>query len=248
MTVGLVAADGDDGVRTITIASPANRNALSGALIAELHAAIEAGLRDRATQVLVLTATGGTFCAGADLAEIHDHGGWRSAGEFAELLASLSSARKPTVARVNGHVRGGGLGLVAACDLAVAPAAATFAFPEVRLGLTPALIAVTVLPRMDSRAASRYLLTGETFDAAEAARVGLLTAGTDDLAGTDALVDEMVAALRQGTPEAQAATKDLLDDMGRAPALPRLAAMQALTERLFASPEAQRRIRQVLRR
>jgi enoyl-CoA hydratase len=237
-----------DGVTTITIDSPGNRNALSGALIAELRAGLERHIALESTHVVVLTATGTTFCAGADLTEIRDSGAWPSAGALGELLRLLAEADKPLLARVNGHVRGGGLGIVGACDIAVAAADATFAFPEVQLGVAPALIAPAVVPRLHPRAASRYLLTGEKFDAVEAARIGLLTEAVDDLDAVDRLVADLVTALRRGAPAAQAATKQVLRDVGWPVPTDALAPMRALSEDLFASPEAQRRIAAALDR
>lgn len=238
----LVDISNADGVTTVTIDAPDKRNALSAALLAELREALSAELPAERTHVLKLTATGRTFCAGADLSEIREHRNWASAGALGEVLELLAGTAKPTVARVNGHARGGGLGLVGACDLAIAPAEASFAFPEVRLGVAPALIAPVVVPRLEPRAASRYLLTGEKFDATEAARIGLLTAAADDLDGVDALVDDLVAGLLEGAPAAQAATKRVLRDTGRRLPAEQLPAMRALSEELFSSAEAQRRI------
>lgn len=235
------------GTTTLTVDSPANRNALSAAVAGRLRDELTACMDDGGTHVVVITATGTTFCSGADLSEIRDSGGASVVGaDLAGLLEVLMEAPKPTVARVNGHVRGGGLGIVAACDVAIAPAAATFAFPEVLLGVAPAMIAPAVLARLEPRAASRYLLTGETFAAEEAARIGLLTAAPADIAGVDALVGDVVTALGMGDPAAQAATKELLADRGLRGAVDRLGDMRRRSQALFSSSEAQRRIAAVL--
>ena len=142
---------------------------------------------------------------------------------------------KPVVGSIDGHVRAGGLGLVGACDIVLAGPASTFAFTEVRLGLTPAMISLTTLPRLAPRAASRYYLTGETFDSVTAERIGLITEAVDDIdAGTTAVLDALRAASPQGLRE----TKPLLTG-GMLDAFDAKAdGLAALSARLFASAEA----------
>jgi enoyl-CoA hydratase len=142
---------------------------------------------------------------------------------------------KPVVASIDGHVRAGGMGLVGACDIAIAGPASTFAFSEVRLGLAPAMISLTTLPRLTARAAGRYYLTGETFDAAAAARIGLITEAVDDVdAGTLAVLD----ALRSASPQGLRETKPLLT-AGLLSAFDASSdALAAQSARLFASEEA----------
>ncbi|MEU3369455.1 enoyl-CoA hydratase family protein [Streptomyces sp. NPDC006711] len=189
------------GVTTLVLDSPANRNALSADLVAELGAALARCAEDPGVRAVLLTHAGGTFCAGADLKAPPDP------EAFVALMRAVVDLRKPVVARVTGHVRAGGLGLLAACDIAVAGPASTFAFTEARLGLAPAVISMPVLVRMDPRAASRYYLTGERFDAAEAARSGLVTVAADDV---DAALAPVLDGLRRSSPEGLAASKALV--------------------------------------
>src|SRR5688500_17622793 len=141
----LVTVEADRGVATITLDSPHNRNALSSALIAELLAALAAADADDAVRVIVLTHTGPVFCSGADLKETAAAvaSGELPIGRVGEVLAAIWESRKPVVARLTGPARAGGLGLVAAADLAVCPVDTTFAFSEVRLGVIPAVISAT---------------------------------------------------------------------------------------------------------
>lgn len=208
----LVHLDVDGGVGAITLDSPANRNALSAALRRQLGERLRAVLDDDAVRVVVLTHTGTVFCAGADLKDARGAGAdAQGVAELPELLLSLMTAPKPVVARVAGTARAGGIGLVAACDLAVAADDVTFAFPEVRLGLVPAVISVPLRRRVPPQALRRLLLTGEVFDAAHAQRVGLLDAAVpaDRL---DAEVARYTDALLRGAPRALAATKAVLAD------------------------------------
>jgi enoyl-CoA hydratase len=151
------------------------------------------------------------------------------------LLRTIVELPKPVVARVDGAVRAGGIGVVGACDIAIASHEATFAFTEVRLGLAPAIISLTTLGRMTERAAARYYLTGETFGAEEAARSGLITAAVTDL---DSEITALADALRSCSPQGLAETKPLTTRTARAAFAQRSADVQELSARLFASPEA----------
>ena len=161
-------------------------------------------LADDAVRVLVLSHTGSVFCSGADLKDLPGPGAPVS---LPDVLNLLWTAPKPVVARVGGHARAGGIGLVAACDIAVAAREATFAFSEVRLGVVPAIISLVTLPRLGHGRALELYLTGDTFDGARAAEIGLVAAVSDDV---DATVGEYVDKLRLGAPGALAATKQLL--------------------------------------
>jgi enoyl-CoA hydratase len=195
------------GIATLVLDSPANRNALSSALVGQLSDHLHAIESDDAVRAVVLTHTGSTFCAGADLAEAAREGGpAQGTARIVRALRHVLDLPKPVVARIDGHVRAGGLGLVGACDIALAGPGSTFAFTEVRLGLAPAIISLTVLDRMHDRDAVRYFLTGEQFDATEAARTGLITEAADDL---DAAVGRVVDAFRQCSPQGLAETKAL---------------------------------------
>ncbi|MEU6339500.1 enoyl-CoA hydratase family protein [Streptomyces sp. NPDC046977] len=237
-TAPLVRAAYERGITTLTLDSPANRNALSARMVDELSDALARAGEDPATRAVLLTHTGGTFCAGADLKEATSPQGPR---RMVALLRSVVELPKPVVAKVTGHVRAGGLGLLAACDLSVAGPGAAFAFTEARLGLAPAVISLTVLPRLDARAAARYYLTGEVFDAAEAVRIGLVTAPEEAL-------DGILAGLRAGSPQGLAESKALTSaEVLRA--FDRNAdALAERSARLFGSPEAAEGMRALLER
>ncbi|MFJ8821418.1 enoyl-CoA hydratase family protein [Streptomyces sp. NPDC102467] len=189
------------GVTTLTLDSPANRNALSTALVGELAERLARADKDDDVRAVVLTHTGNTFCAGADLRDPPHP------DTLVGLLRTIVELRKPVVARVDGHVRAGGLGLLGACDVAAASSASTFAFTEVRIGVAPAVISLPLLPRLDPRAVARYYLTGEKFDAAEAARIGLVTVAGPDV---DQVLEPVVDGLRRASPQGLAETKKLL--------------------------------------
>lgn len=227
----IVRCDVVDGVATITLDSPGNRNALSRALLTGLHEAL-----DRAEQpdvrAIVLTHTAPAFCAGADLKE-------RSTGPtdstpMVRAMQRLIDASQPTIAAVQGPVRAGGIGLMAACDLVVVRSDVTFAFTEVRIGVAPAIISVPILQRCGWSSLAAPFLTGETFDAATAKGMGLVTHVADDVPG---VVASLTSGVLQGAPNAVAATKRLLrgerswDEM------------RQLSEALFGSEEAQEGMR-----
>ncbi|MGK2868019.1 MAG: enoyl-CoA hydratase family protein [Mycobacterium sp.] len=197
-------------VARLTLNSPDNHNALSTALVEQLHRgfaeAVTAGAR-----AVVLGHTGKTFCAGADLSEVagRDPGDIAvdRAGEMTRLLRAILEAPVPVIAAVDGHVRAGGMGLVGACDIAVAGPKSTFALTEARIGVAPSIISLTLLPKMTARAAGRYFLTGEKFGPSEAAEIGLITVATDDVEGTvSALGTEIAKASPQGLAVSKALT------------------------------------------
>jgi methylglutaconyl-CoA hydratase len=234
---GLVRAERRGPVVTVTLDSPRNRNALSVRLLAELGGALRAVQADPDVRAVVLTGTGTVFCSGADLQErLHPPTGGQPVS-LPEVLSCLADLPQPVVARVNGHVRAGGMGLVAACDLAVAPASATFAFTEVRVGVAPAVIAVPALRVMDRRSLARYALTGEPFGAAEAVTAGLLTATVEDET-LDRWVAGAVDGILRSSPSAVAATKALLGELAGQGWAEAMAGARALSEELFVSPAA----------
>ncbi|MEU9555591.1 enoyl-CoA hydratase family protein [Streptomyces fumanus] len=225
----LVARTRARAVATLTLDSPGNRNALSAALVTELAGALaEAGADDH-VRAVVLTHTGTAFSAGADLRDPPDP------DALVALLRQLVALPKPVVARVTGHVRAGGLGLLAACDIAAGATTSSYAFTEVRIGVAPAVISLPLLPRADPRALARYCLTGERFDAAEAARIGLLTEAGEDV---DAVLAPVLAGLRRAAPRALAETKRLLTAKVLSAFDRDAAALTALSAELFASPQA----------
>ncbi|MER7172255.1 enoyl-CoA hydratase family protein [Streptomyces mesophilus] len=196
-----VGREHERGITTLTLNSPENRNALSADLVAELANALRRCAVDQDVRAVVLDHTGPTFSAGADLKSP------ANPYAFVELLRAIVELPKPVVARVDGSARAGGLGLLGACDLVLASAGSTFAFTEVRIGVAPAIISLTLLPRMDARAASRYYLTGERFDAAEAARIGLVTEAVEELGPA---VDSVCEAFRKAAPQGLAEAKRLV--------------------------------------
>ena len=233
----------EGGVATLTLDSPANRNALSSALLAQLLDAVAAAVADEAARVIVLSHAGPVFSSGADLRETAAalRGEEVPVARLGDVLVAIWESPKPIVARVGGPARAGGLGLIAAADIAVCDEQATFAFSEVRLGVIPAVISATVLPRMHPRAATELYLTGEAFDGRRAAQIGLVSAAVP-AADLDATVEAHVAALRQGAPGALAAAKELLR---RTPGSIRddLAELTALSVRFFTSDEGREGVR-----
>jgi len=199
------------GITTLTLDSPANRNALSTPLMRRLLELLSAALTDPAVRVVVLSHAGPVFCSGADLKETAEarENGTVPAELLADVLAALWEFPKPVIARLAGPARAGGLGLIAAADIAVCARGVTFAFSEVRLGVIPAVISATVLPRLAPRPATELYLTGEVFDGARAAEIGLVTKAVDS-AELDATVTAYAQALVLGGPLALAGTKQLL--------------------------------------
>lgn len=202
------AADGH--VARLTLNSPHNRNALSTGLVSQLHEGLREADADPAIRAVVLGHTGGTFCAGADLAQASGGDPFDMAAdrarELTALLRAIVESPLPVIGAIDGHVRAGGFGLVGACDIAVAGPRSTFALTEARIGVAPAIISLTLLPKMSARAAARYYLTGEKFDAGEAAAIGLVTMAVDDV---DAAVASLVANVALGSPQGLAASKAL---------------------------------------
>jgi enoyl-CoA hydratase len=249
----LVRYDAGDQVATVTLDSPENRNALSRTLVTELSHRLEAAAHDPDVRAVVLTHTGRVFCSGADLAEAGSgqpgsgQPGTDATTAMMAVMTALVELDKPVIAKIGGHVRAGGMGIVGACDLAVASQAASFAFTEARLGLAPAIISLTTLDLMPPRGASRYYLTGETFDAETAAGLGLITAATgpDDL---DQVTAALLGQIRETSPQGSAETKKLLTSARRQRLGSDSAAMTALSARLFASDEAQEGIHAFLER
>lgn len=226
-----------DGVLELALDAPANRNALSAALVGTLVEQLEEAAADADVRVIVLTHTGSTFCAGADLAEAaRDGGPAAGTARLVDLLRRMLVCPRPIIGFVDGHVRAGGNGLLGACDLVVAGPDSTFAFTESRLGLAPAIISLTVSPRIDQRAASRWYLTGAEFGADEAAAMGLVTlAASDPQAELEVLLDQFRATSPRGLAETKALTvAPLLDAFDE-----RAKALTELSAHLFASDEAQ---------
>jgi methylglutaconyl-CoA hydratase len=233
-----------NGVALVTLNRPDRHNAFDETMIAELTQAlaeIEASPRLRA---VVLLGAGESFCAGADLAWMERMAGFSyeenvaDARALARLLQALAALGKPTIARVHGPAYGGGVGLVACCDIAVAAAEATFALSEAKLGLIPATIGPYVIEAIGARAARRYFVTAERFDAAEAYRIGLVHDIVPSLESLDERVNELLGHLMVAGPHAQAGAKALvravahrpIDERVSADTAERIAAIRASDE------------------
>ena len=206
----------DRGVATLCLNSDANRNALSTPLMKQLLSHLDAAAKDDTVRVVVLGHNGRVFCSGADLKET---AAAREAGEvpaslLTDVLARLWEFEKPVIARVGGPARAGGLGLIAAADIAVCAAEATFAFTEVRIGVTPAVISATVLRRLRPRDAAELYLTGTVFDGRRAETIGLVTRAVPAV-DVNIAVAGYAEDLLKGAPGALAGAKRLLRRGGR---------------------------------
>lgn len=199
-----------DGVATITLDSPHNKNALSQQLTGELLAHLEAAGADDAVRVIVVRSALDVFCSGADLSEATTVGMEVGAQRMVDVQRAIVANPKPVVARVAGPVRAGGIGIVAAADISIAGQSSSFALTEVRLGLAAATISLTVIPRLTDRAAAYTFLTGDGFGGAEAARLGLVTQTVADV-DLDAAVDAVLTSLLKGVPQGLRETKKLLN-------------------------------------
>ncbi|MCK0172808.1 enoyl-CoA hydratase family protein [Mycolicibacterium sp. F2034L] len=197
-------------VARLTLDSPHNRNALSTALVEQLHAGLRAAAADPNVRCVVLGHTGGTFCAGADLSESSGAdpaaAALDRAQEMTAALRAILDLPVPVIGAIDGHVRAGGMGLVGACDIVVAGTNSTFALTEARIGVAPSIISLTLLPKMTARAAGRYFVTGEKFGAAEAAAIGLISIASADV---EADVAALAAEVGRGSPQGLAASKAL---------------------------------------
>jgi methylglutaconyl-CoA hydratase len=211
----LVRLSVDGGVATVTLASPYNRNALSSGLVGQLGEHLQTAISNDAVRVIVLTGDGPVFCSGADLkerAQPAPSGGASGPGGLVGVLKTILDSPKPIVARVNGPTRAGGIGLIAACDIAVAVEEATFAFSEVRIGVIPAMISVVCVPKLGAAKSMELFLTGDTFSAEDAAGYGLINQAVP-AAALDAAVGAYVSSIMKGAPGALAGAKRLVRDV-----------------------------------
>jgi enoyl-CoA hydratase/carnithine racemase len=236
-TSELVHLEAADGVATITLDSPRNRNALSRQLVSELFARLDAAEQDETVKVVVIRSSGRVFCSGADLSEAATVGMEEGSRAMVRMQRQIVAMPKPVVVELAGPVRAGGIGIVAAADLVVAAEDATFALTEVKLGLAAAIISLTVHHRMTPRAAALTTLGGEVFSGTEAAAYGLVTKAVPaDRVGEEvaALCASLVTGAAQGLRESKRIlNRELLariDGHGEE--------MAALSARLFASEEA----------
>jgi len=208
----------DHGVHTITLNRPDIRNAFDDMLIAEIHEAFDAVSRRTDVRCVVLAANGPAFCAGGDLhwmrrmADYTREQNLSDAGGLAAMLRAIDQCPHPTLARVQGDVFAGGLGLVSACDMAVCADSATFCLSEVRIGLIPATISPYVVRAIGARASRRYFLTAERFSAAEAHRIGLVHESVP-MEQLDATVQALIKILLANSPMAVQDAKRLVDSV-----------------------------------
>jgi methylglutaconyl-CoA hydratase len=233
-----------NGVALVTLNRPDRHNAFDETMIAELTQALAVIGSSPRIRAMVLLGAGESFCAGADLAWMERMAGFSyeenvaDARALAHLLQALAALPKPTIARVHGPAYGGGVGLVACCDIAVAAMESTFALTEAKLGLIPATIGPYVMEAIGARAARRYFLTCERFDAAEAYRIGLVHDLVPSLEALDERVNELLGQLMLAGPHAQAAAKALtravahrpIDERVVADTAERIAAIRATDE------------------
>ncbi|MEM8905745.1 MAG: enoyl-CoA hydratase-related protein [Actinomycetota bacterium] len=233
-----VRLDVDGPVATITLDAPERKNSLAPELVDRLAAHLETAHADEAVRVIVLTNAGNTFCAGADLKAATPGSPAPAAGRtFPDVFELLLDGPTPVIGRIAGHATGGGVGLVAACDLSLMADDALLGFTEVRIGVAPAIISVVCLPKLRPADAMELFLTGERIPASRAAEVGLVNRAVP-AAELDAAVDDLVAKVLRGGPNAVAASKQLVR---RVPTMERDAAFAwtaELSAELFRSDEA----------
>ncbi|MCC6763220.1 MAG: enoyl-CoA hydratase/isomerase family protein [Deltaproteobacteria bacterium] len=228
-----------EGAAWIVLDSPENRNALSAPLVAEVGAHLQTAFADPAARAIVLTGTGSAFCAGADLKNRGDAvaPGSGATNPFVGILRAMWDGPKPVIVAANGHAFGGGVGLVAAADIAIAVDSATLSFSEVRVGVVPAMISVVVLPKLGVHQAMRLFLTGARFSAAEARDYGLVHRVVP-AGGLTAAVQAEVDAIALGGPNAVREAKRLIRTVSRLSMDEGFAYAEAKIAELFASPEA----------
>lgn len=212
----------DADVVTVTLSRPELHNAFSAAMIAELHSAWEQLAADPTVRVVVLTGAGPSFCAGADLGwmrgslELTHAENMADAERLGAMFEALNTLPQPVIGRINGAAIGGGCGLVACCDVAVAVDGAKFGFSEVKLGLIPAVIARYVVPKIGAGHARALFVTGRRFDAQHALRVGLVHDVVPE-SKLDAVIGKVIADLRTSGPEAIGRAKQLVGAVSSLP-------------------------------
>jgi len=236
----------DRGVGIVTLNRSDRHNAFDDVTIVELTRALGAFAAEPAVRVIVIGSVGKSFCAGADL-------GWmqraaaqgaeenlRDARALAEMLRHVAQCQKPVIARVQGPAYGGGVGLIAACDIAIATFEAQFALTEVRLGIIPAAISPHVIAAIGERHARRYMLTAERFSAAEAYRIGLVHEIVPDAAALDDAIGDLIEALLKNGPDALTECKQLIGAVANRPLSDEVIEDTASRiARVRATPEAQ---------
>ncbi len=246
--MGEVRVESADGILTVTLADVENRNALGATVLNGLHDAITRANEDASIRAVVVTNEGSTFCAGANLKE--QSGAARGAKPklgFEALLAQIQTSPTPIVGKIRGHVVGGGNGLAAALDIAIAQEDVKFGFTEVRLGVAPAIISVVCLPKMRRGEAMEAFLRGNRFPASKAAEYGLIARAVP-AEQLDAAVDEVLSDLRQGGPVALGFAKRLVYEVPGMEQKEAFAWTSDLSQRLFRGEEAAAGMKAFLKR
>lgn len=224
----------------IALDRPDNRNALSAELVNELYAHLEQSMADPNVRAIVITGNGKAFCAGADLKSPPGSSisGGGKAVPFSDVLQYMLDANKPLIAAVNGAAFGGGIGLLAACDIIIADETAQFSFSEVRLGVIPAVISVLVLPKIGAHQAKRLFLTGQRFDANEAVSFGLVHLSVPSSALVP-VVEKELEAIALGGPNAISECKKLIREVPEMDIAQGLERTSEWSVRMFESEEAE---------
>jgi len=225
----------ESGAAWIRLNRPERRNALSGALISEVHAHLATANGDEAVRCIVITGNGPAFCAGADLRDEQGLPAGRAVS-YPELLTAIQDSPKPVLAAINGPAFAGGLGLVAAADIVIASHAAQFSFSEVRIGVIPAVISVVCLPKLGVHHAMKLFLTGERFSAEEAVTFGLAHRAVP-AERLDAAVQEEIEMIRLGGPNAVIECKKLVRAVSGLSREKGFEVTEPWSQRLFASAE-----------
>ncbi|MGE0000303.1 MAG: enoyl-CoA hydratase-related protein [Ilumatobacteraceae bacterium] len=222
----------------VSLDAPERRNALSIAMLDAIRDVAHRSANDERSRGLVLDHTGDVFSAGVDLVERRElpPGARNHSQALADLYRALWAYPKPLLCRVDGAVRGGGLGLVVAADVVVAGSRATFAFTEVRVGVAPALVGALAMARSGASRLAPWLLSGRTLDAARAAEVGLVTELVDDDGA--AVVADWCSSIEQAAPRAQQVTKALTRRLVAIDVPALLEEMEVLSAEMFDGPEA----------
>ncbi|SCG72023.1 enoyl-CoA hydratase/isomerase family protein [Micromonospora inositola] len=238
--MSLITTDRAGNIARVTLADPERRNALSVEMMTELVAAVDELETDPGIRAVVLTNQGTTFCAGGDVASRAREGqaiGNRAPSAVA-LFQRFAASSKPYIGRLNGHCMGGGMGLAAAMDISITVEEARFGFPEVRLGVAPAIVSVLCLPKMRLSDARDAFIRGRKFSAAEAVSMGLVNRVVPaDL--LDSAIDEVIADILAASPAAIAATKRVLAEVPKMSAPDAVAWTAELSAELFRGDEAQ---------
>jgi methylglutaconyl-CoA hydratase len=246
--MGEVRIEAADGILTVTLADVENRNALGATVLNGLHDAIARANADSGIRAVVVTNEGTTFCAGANLKEQSGAAqGARAKLSFEALLEEIQRSPTPIVGKIRGHVVGGGNGLAAALDIAIAQQDVKFGFTEVRLGVAPAIISVVCLPKMRRGEAMEVFLRGHRFPASRAAELGLISRAVP-AAELDAAVEEVLADLRLGGPNALGFAKRLVYEVPAMEQKEAFAWCADLSQRLFKGEEAAAGMRAFLKR